>query len=108
MVMSIYTSAYCVQYLRILLLCCWFIYARHIVSLPPSLVTDADARLKGYLETAADCTYTIEHSPNALDDLRSVGGMKSPPVQVLKHALPCPIKQRTRQSTCRAFVETEL
>ncbi len=44
---------------------------------------DADARLKGYLETAADCVYTLEHSPTALDDLRAVGTQKSVPVQTV-------------------------
>ncbi len=46
-------------------------------------LSDADARLKGFLETAADCIYTIEHSPTALEDLRAVGTMKSAPVQTV-------------------------
>jgi hypothetical protein len=44
---------------------------------------EADARLKGFLETAADCLHTIAHSPTALEDLRGIGGQKSPPVPVI-------------------------
>ena len=47
------------------------------------LGADADARLKGFLEAAADCIYTIERSPTALEDLRSVGTMKTAPVQTV-------------------------
>jgi hypothetical protein len=39
-------------------------------------VAEADAKLKGYLETAADCIYTIENSPTAQEDLRAVGTQK--------------------------------
>ena len=47
------------------------------------LSPDAEAHLKGYLETAADCIYTIEHSPTALEDLRAVGCLKTAPVQTV-------------------------
>lgn len=43
----------------------------------------ADAKLKGYLETQADCVYTIEQSPSALEDLRAVGSTKKPLTSVI-------------------------
>jgi hypothetical protein len=43
----------------------------------------ADAKLKGYLETQADCVYTVEHSPSALEDLRSIGGLAKPSTSVI-------------------------
>ena len=46
-------------------------------------LTAADAKLKGYLEAQADCIYTVEHSPSAVEDLRAVGGLSKPPTSVI-------------------------